>query len=141
MSRAAQRHRRGFTLVEALTAGMILTISATVLGTATRVSMQSLQLARDYERATELLDRVLTKIDLIGPERMFTEGPTEGEFDGPNAKFRWEATIESRLGGHLYEVTARVLWPTDGSERSVQAATLLNDPPDSRNPNLEWDQI
>ena len=48
--------RRGFTIVEALVAGVILSLSAVALGATVSHCMRSLTLARDYQRAAELLD-------------------------------------------------------------------------------------
>ena len=141
MRNPARRFRGGFTVVEALTAGMILVMASVVLGGMVVGAMQSLRIAADTQRAAHLLDRTLTKIDMIGPSRLLAEGPTDGGFEAPDDRFRWEADIESRLEGNLYEVTVRILWDTERGTRSVEAATLLNDPPLSRNPTLMWDDL
>ena len=129
----------GFTLVETLVAGVILALSAVALGMTVSQSMRSLALARDYQRAAELLDKTLTKIDLIGPARLQFEGPTEDVFERPHDRFAWQAKIEPGIQGHLYEVTVRILWETPGGTiRSIEGQTLLNDPPDSRTIELDW---
>ena len=132
----------GFTLVEVLVAGVILTLSAGALGLSVSRCMGSLSLARDYQRAAELLDRTFTKIDLIGPALLLYEGPSEGLFEEPHDRFAWQAKIDSRLEGHLYEVTVRILWETpSGKPRFIEAQTLLNDPPGSRPSELYWDEL
>ena len=141
MHRQRQRHRKGFTVVEALAAGVILAISAAVIGTSVSQALASLQLARDYQLAAELLDATLTKIDLIGPVRLVWEGPTEGQFPPPLDRFTWQADIDARLEGSLYEVTVRILWQTATGQRSVQAQTLLNDPLNSRKAELDWEHL
>ena len=103
--------------MEALAAGVILALFASVLGLAVSRGMRSLALSRDYQQAAELLDRTLTKIDTIGPARLWAEGPLEGEFEYPHDRFSWTATIESRVEGHLYDVTVRVAWETPGGGR------------------------
>lgn len=78
-------------------------------------------LARDYQQAAALLDKTLTKIDLIGPSQLLYEGPKEGVFEPPHEKFTWQAQIETRLQGHLYEVTVHLLWQTPGgTKRSIE---------------------
>ena len=135
-------HRKAFTLVEALAAGVILTLAGTMLAVAVSQGMRSLTLSRDTQRAAELLDRTLTKIDMIGPARLMEEGPTEGPFPAPHEKFRWEAQIEARTEGYLYDVTVRITWPTvGGGRRKVVGATRLNAPPKSRPEELEWDDL
>jgi type II secretory pathway component PulJ len=141
MRRAARPSRGGFTVIEALTAGIILVLAAGVLGRAVSLSMASLRLAKDTQRAAQLLDRTLTKIDMIGPQRMLEEGLLEGVFEGPDSRFSWSAEIESRLEGHLYDVTVEITWDADGGTRSVEAATRLNDPPLSRDQMLQWDEL
>ena len=136
------KSRNGFTLVEVLVAGVILALSAVALGLTVSNCIHSLSLARDYQRAAELLDKTFTKIDLIGPARMFYEGPTQGVFNEPHHKFAWQAEIDSRLEGNLYQVTVRILWQTpSGKPRSIKAQTLLNDPPDSHQSQLYWEDL
>ena len=139
MSKRIKRQTSGFTLVEVLVAGVVLALSAAVLGTTISQGMHSLALARDYQQAAELLDETLTKIDIVGPARLLYEGPLEDFFDSPHDGFAWQANIEQRTEGYLYEVTVSILWTTPaGEQRSVQGQTLLNDPPDSRPSELDW---
>ncbi len=142
-SRFTTKRSRGFTLVEVLVAGVVLALSAGATGLTISNGMRSLALARDYQRAAELLDRTFTKIDMIGPARILYEGPSEGLFDEDrHEKFAWQATIDSRLEGNLYEVTVRILWQTpSGKPRFIEAQTLLNDPPGSRSSELYWDEL
>ena len=134
--------RRGFTLVETLAAGVILTLWAVVLGGAASRGVRSLAIARDTQRASELLERVLTKVDLIGPARLMADGPTEGVFEAPHDAFRWRTEIDSRTEADLYEVAVRISWRMpNGQERSVEAKTLINDPPGSRQLELNWSSL
>ena len=141
-SRPRTRRSGGFTLVEALVAGIILAASAAVLGLAVKQGARGRTAARDAQRVAELLDRVLTKIDVIGPARLGEQGPTEGTFASPNDRFSWTATMEPGLTGYLYTVTVRVSWrDAAGHEQSADAQTMLNDPPGSRSDLLEWDDL
>ncbi|MDY7011000.1 MAG: hypothetical protein SVV80_09655 [Planctomycetota bacterium] len=134
--------RRAFTLVETLAAGVILALSAVVLGVAVRSGIRSLSVARDYQRAAELLDRVFTKIDTIGPGRLSVEGPTEGRFAAPHDRFTWNAAVVPCHEGRLYEVTVRIAWQTPGGEqRSIEAQTLLNDPQSDSESEVGWDDL
>lgn len=137
-----KRHRRsGFTLVEALAAGVLLALAAGVLSMIVSRSYAALVEARDYRRAAALLDELATKVDLIGPARLMDEGPSQGRFDPPLDRFAWEAQVAPEYAGSLYRVTLRVSWPTGNGERRAELETLLNDPPQSRNPLLEWDDL
>ena len=142
MSRFSHRHSGAFTLVETLAAGVILSLAAAALTTAVSQGMRSLAMARDHQRAAELLDRTLTKIDILGPARLMEEGPTEGVFPPPHERFIWQAHITPRTEGYLYDVIVRITWPTPGGRRrSVRAQTRLNDPPESRPAELAWEDL
>jgi prepilin-type N-terminal cleavage/methylation domain-containing protein len=134
---------RGFTLVEVLAAGMILALSAAMIGLSVRQSLFSLNKARDYQQAAELLDRVMTKIDLIGPSVVSAEGPMTGQFDPPREKFEWESKIEPLASeSWLYEVTVRIAWiDPKGQRQSVEAQTLLFDPPREQTTGLSWEDV
>lgn len=142
MSKWPRRSRDGFTLVEALVAGVILALSAGVLGVAVRGGMRSMTLAREYQTAAELMDRVLTKIDVVGAARMAEEGPLEGAFEPPNESFSWSAQIVPRQEGDLCEVTVKIVWESGlGTKRSVEAQTLLNDPVRIPEDRPAWDEL
>lgn len=141
MRRRGISKRGGFTLVEVLVAGTILAIAAAVLGTAVSRSLESLQVSGDFDKAAGLLDRTLTKVDMIGPDRLLREGPLRGWFQPPDDRFAWELDIGPRVEGHLYEITARITWQADRAQRSVEVQTLLNDPPNVRNPELQWSDL
>jgi hypothetical protein len=140
--RGVRRPRRaGFTIIEALLAGMILAIVGVAITSAATRALHHAETARGYEHAAELLDRTMTRIDLIGPERLLREGPLQGEFAAPDQMYRWEADIESLTLGDLYEVTVRVSWPTGAGRRSAQLSTRLNDAPGSRDISLQWEDL
>lgn len=142
MSRRQRQHAAGFTLVETLAAGLILALSAAALALSARQNLKALENARDYQQAAELLDEVLTKIDLIGPARLELEGPAEGIFPPPAERFRWQASIALYDQGSLYDVVVRVSWlRPDGSQGQAEIETLLHDPPGSRSGQLEWDDL
>jgi type II secretory pathway pseudopilin PulG len=135
------RRRRGFTLIEALVAGVVLAMSALAIGGAIAQSLAATQLSRDYQQAAELSQQIMTRVDIIGPARLLLEGPLHGEFDPPMARFTWNLEIDERLVGHLFEIVLTVRWQSGDRERSIEVATLLNDPPDSRPPFVRWEDL
>ncbi len=142
---SARWHRysrsRGFTLIEVLVAGMILAFAAAAVGIALSHGYVSLADGRDERRAALLLDDLLTKIDLIGPNRIASEGPRRGSFDGQDQRFSWSLEIRSRPVGHLYEVDLTLSWSDGGRGKSARLQTYLNDPPNSRDSTLKWDAL
>jgi Tfp pilus assembly protein PilV len=139
--RRRKRNAAGFTLVEALAAGIILSISVVALGSLVIRGVQSMRIAREYEVAAELLDQTMTRIDLLGPERLSREGPTSGRFDEPYENYSWDAQIDWRAEGYLYDVTLTVSWEGPTGNRSAQVKTALNDEPDSRDSDLMWEAL
>ena len=141
--RTDHSRRRGFTLIEGLVAGMILAGSAAALSLSIRQAMRSTAMARNYQRAAELLDITLIKIDTVGPARLALEGPKEGVFEPPYQRFTWDAAIEAPAEGHLYDVTVRIRWPNAaGTMKSVKAQTFLNDPPrDDNQSTPAWEDL
>ncbi|MBN1554205.1 MAG: type II secretion system protein [Phycisphaerae bacterium] len=133
----------GFTLVEVLAAGMILALSAAAISLGVRQSLHSLQKARDFQEAAELLGRVMTKIDILGPGVVSAEGPTAGVFDPPREKFEWESQIELLASeSWLYEVTVRIAWRDAGGRRqNIEAQTMLFDPPREEQLGLSWEDV
>lgn len=132
---------RGFTLVEALAAGVILSISVVALGAVVMRGAEAMRVSREYEVAAGLLDETMAKIDMIGPERLSREGPTSGAFPAPHENYSWEARIEWRIEGHLYDVTLTVSWEGVMGRRSAQLKTALNDEPGSRAAELRWEDL
>ncbi len=142
MTDSAARHPGGFTLVETLVAGIILSLSAVALGLIVRQATRSLTLARDYQQAAELLDRTLTKIDLMGPAKLLAEGPTAGRLAPPHERFQWNAAIAPLEEGDLYEVTVRITWRSAaGALLSTDGQTFLNDPQEQPQNQLQWDEL
>jgi type II secretory pathway pseudopilin PulG len=132
------RHSRAFTVTEALAAGMILAISALIVGPSVSGALVGLEDARDLQRAAQLLDETLTRIDLIGPDRVAREGPLTGQFEPPDDRFTWQTEIEPTVPGNLYKVTVRVSWTGPRGPHSAAVQTLLNDAAGSHDATLEW---
>jgi type II secretory pathway pseudopilin PulG len=129
----------GFTLVEVLAAGTILTVWGAVLAVSVRQSMRSLDAAGRVDTAAELIDETLTKIDVIGPAALYAEGPTAGQFAPPHDQYAWQVEIVPLTDGDLYDVAVTVSWRDAlGRVRQADAETLLNDPPGGRPAGLHW---
>lgn len=136
-SRSPRRHR-GFTLIEVLIAGILLAASIAVMGTAVSRSYRGSADANDDRRAALLLSDLMTKIDLIGPARLASEGPRSGSFDGEDSRFSWSVEIQNRQQGHLYQVNVTLSWTAGTTKRRAQVQTLLDDPPKSHDASIKW---
>ncbi len=138
---SAKRCRaQGFTLLECLIAGVILAAFAAVIAANTGQSANAVQRSHDMRLAAQWLDEVLTRVDLIGPNRLAVEGPLQGPLDDRFA-YVLEITLDDSLVD-LYQVTATVVYPTpNGTNRSVSARTRLYDPFASRPNTVNWEDL
>ena len=118
------RHR-GFTVIEALAAGMLMAIFGAVIAATIGQSSTAAQRADDERLAAQWLDEVLTRINIIGPARLSLEGPIFGQLDD---RFAWSATYEPDAI-HL-TCTRSTSWSTYPSGTGTRTVARLHD--DSR---------
>ena len=107
----------------ALLAGMIAQANAVV------------RRAHDNRVAAQWLDEVLTRIDIVGPNRMLYEGPLAGPLDD---RFSWSAQITPEPLSDLYVVDVTIAWTTPAGQRTAEGHTLLMDPPGWREASVSW---
>lgn len=140
------RHRRGFSLVEVLLAGVLLAAFGGVLAAAVGQSAQARARAAADRAAAEALEEVLTRVDLLGPRRLQREGPTRGELAVGGAAWSWELTLTQRPASDLFEVAATVR-PLRGQGGALPGAaertahTLLMDPVGWRDAGFRWEDL
>lgn len=139
-SQRARAARRGFTVVESLIAGVILAVFAAALSGTIAQCNQASQRAQDQRAAAQWLDTVLTRIDIIGPNRVAVEGPESGSLD---ERFAWTATItQGALYADLYRVEVRITYTTPGGRSAeVVGHTQLFDPPGQRKSTALWSDL
>jgi Tfp pilus assembly protein PilV len=117
---------KGFTLLEALLAGVILGLAVvTISGLSTRCLAQT-QVNREYAAAWHVLDRQLTAIDYAGINRFVQEGIKEGQIKGFGPTFYWKVQATPQKQGSLYLVEIKVSWTGLNGRHEVSAETMLN---------------
>lgn len=122
----AKRNKRGFTLVETITASVILCGSVLAVGAISTRSLGETRLNRQYEVAAALADRQLTMIDYVGVEEFIELGQMEGEFEEPEPGYHWEVVTESQAVDNLYLVNITVSWVERKRPYSISVDTMLN---------------
>ena len=137
----ASIHQRGFSLIEALCAGIILGLCSVTLSGLIIQSMHATNVSEEYQTAAELLNQVLTKVDVVGPSSLIVDGPTEGTFDSPHENYSWSIDIENdEETNDLYTIEAVISWSTITGNRQVTGSTLLYDPANSRG-SISWEDL
>lgn len=119
----ANRHQRGFTLIEILVAFMILALSLTVIFRIFSGGLRNVALSEDYARAVLVAE---SQLSAIGVSEPLESGVTSGKWD---ARFHWERVVERYLPWEedkvlatpllAYRVTVNVDWEYAGRDRQI----------------------
>jgi Tfp pilus assembly protein PilV len=117
---------RGFNLVEALVATMILSGAVLTLGAISTNALSGTRLHRHYEMAAALVDKQLNLIDYMGIDSFLEAGQTEGIVDDMEPVFRWSVATEYQGTDDLYLVALTVTWLEGNRPYSVTVQTMLN---------------
>jgi len=136
----SRRGDHGFTIIESLIAGVILAAFAAALASTTAQSSMAAARAQDHRKAAEWLDTVLTRIDVLGPDRLATQGPLAGPLDD---RFNWSATItQDEALPDLYQISVVIRYTGRGGRpgRAV-GYTQLHDPAGRRSVPAAWEDL
>ena len=145
-------HQRGFTLIEAIAAFVLLALFVGVLMSSLGTAMRHTVWAEQQSMAAEWAQ---SKLDLVGIGEPIEEGSSRGEFDDD---YRWEMEVveyepprdpppepteaqlaagyqpveydPESLGMYLYRIDLRVFWGGARDERSVAFTTVRAYSPD-----------
>jgi uncharacterized protein YlxP (DUF503 family) len=117
---------RGFSLVETLIAGAILSATVLVVIAVSTISMSTTRLNRQYETAASLIDKQLSLIDFIGIDDFIDAGTLQGDFEGYEPAYHWIAETEYQDIDSLYLVTITVAWMDRNRPYSLTVETMLD---------------
>ena len=117
---------RGFSLVETLIAGAILSATVLVVIAASTISMSTTRLNRQYETAASLIEKQLSLIDFIGIDDFIDAGTLQGDFEGYEPAYHWIAETEYQDIDSLYMVTITVAWMDRNRPYSLTVETMLD---------------
>jgi type II secretory pathway pseudopilin PulG len=121
-----KRNKRGFTLVETITASAILCGAVLTLVAITTRSLTATRLNRQYEIAASIIERQLSLLDYIGIDEFIELGQAEGVVEDFEPGYQWEASTEYLGIDSLYLVTITVTWIERNRPYSISAQTRLN---------------
>lgn len=128
------RTSRGFALIEALAASVVLGLGlVAVMGlTARAISAQTR--GETLAKAAMLADERLSLVLACGVEGYGSSFPMRGACEAPFEDFSFEVTIREGTSGDPAFVVAEIFWTRGGEQRSIAVETLiaprLGDEPD-----------
>jgi len=132
------RRRRGFALVDAIVAGLLLAVG---LAAIISLGSRALSLQQRGERevvAASLLDEILATILMEGPADYPKLHAMSGVFDEPFGTFEYEVAIEDGAPGVPFRVVATVRHESGDSYRcETLIAPKLGEEPDPPRQPLE----
>ncbi len=120
------KRNKGFNLIEALVASVILSGSVLVLGAISTQAVSGLRLNRQYEIAAALADRQLSLIDNMGIDEFIEQGQFEGVFEEYEPGYHWEVVTEYQDIDSLYMVSITVSWVERNRPYSLTVDTMLD---------------
>jgi general secretion pathway protein I len=116
--------RRGFTLIEVMTAIVLVAI---VLPTAMQGTMLCMDLAGHARRQAQAASLAQAKLAELAATRMIDEAVQTGDFGQQWPQYRWMATVEAWDDPRLLELDVSVIWTTRGRDYDVTISTLIYD--------------
>ena len=123
---AMSKRNKGFNLVEAVVASVILSGSVLTLAAISTQAVSGLRLNRQYEIAASLADRQLSLIDYMGIDEFIEQGELEGVFEDYEPGYHWEVITEYQEIDSLYLVRITVSWVERNRPYSVTVDTMLD---------------
>jgi len=116
----------GFSLVETLVAGTILSGTVLAVLAASTMSIGATLLNRQYERAASLVEKQFSLIDFIGIDDFVDSGQAEGVSEESGTVYHWQVESEYQDIDSLYRLTMTVTWLDRNHPRSLVVETMLN---------------
>lgn len=131
MSRAGSLHAfrtsrsSAFSLFEVLLGLTIFSVALVGTMQAITIQIRAEQQAEDVTRATILAQNVLEEVRQAG--EFEDEDSDSGDFDGPDAAFKWTYRMEETEVQDLYRVTVTVSWQDGLAMKDYGTETYLAD--------------
>lgn len=137
--------RRGFALIEALAASVVLGLGLVAVMGLTARAIAAQTLGEQLTKAAVLADERLNLVLAAGIEGYASVFPMRGRCEEPFESFAYEVTIREGGAGDPAFVVAEILWISGGRERSIAVETLIaprlgDDPDPERRPDESVDR-
>lgn len=115
----------GFTLIEVLVAGAIVSICIVILFHVFSISIRGIRVTQDYTRGKLLLQRKMTEFEIGGIPKNIHEDFEE--FMDPFSNFKWKVEVGKKiiLGVKMKKVTLIVQLPERSDNRVIKVTTYF----------------
>lgn len=117
--------RRGFMLLDAIVATVILGIALSVILGLGSLAIASQSRGEQEQVAAMLIDEQLELLLAVGPEEYAAVFDARAQAPAPFENYQFDIDIEALGGRDPYLVTAVVTWQHAGRERSLTVETMV----------------
>jgi len=119
-------NNKGFTLIEAILANIILCGAVLAVSAISTRSLSETRLNRQYEVAASLIDKQLCLIDYTGIDQFVELGRMEGVVEQFEPGYHWEVTAAEQDIDNLYLLNITVTWVERSRLRRLSVDTMLD---------------
>lgn len=123
--RRGPRCARGFALVDAIVAGVLLGVGLAVVIGLTGSAIASQRKGEELQKAAMLADEQLNLVLAVGPEQFTSDFETKGVCAPPFEAYAYEVRLSPGEGAEPYFVEAVITWGSGGRDRSLVIETLV----------------
>ena len=120
-----RRTARGFALVDAIVAGVLLGVGLSAIIGLASSALSSQRRGENLQRAAMLADERLSEVVAVGPEAFPSAFDRRGRCEPPFEDFAFEVTLTPGEGAEPYLVGVEITWRTAGRDRSLLVETLV----------------
>lgn len=124
--RRAQKHEKGFTLVEVIASSVILCAAVMIVGSIATRALIGTRLNRRYEAAAALAEKQLGLIHYVGIDSVSELGELGGELEEAGETYQWQLETEYQEINNLYLVRTTISWVEANRPYSLIVDTMFN---------------
>jgi len=125
--RTAANKKKAFSIVEALIAAVVLSVSVMVISAITTRSLSATRRAGLYQGALDLARKQIAIIEHMGVSELLGSDMLEGEAKTEAITYNWQGQITQTDLDGLYDINIRIDWQESKRERFINLQTRLYD--------------
>lgn len=115
------KHKSGFTLIEALTAVVILSTAIVLAGQGLCVGLRMVNCAKNKRLATHLAANLISQVEA----KIVPLENRKGDFGNTYPDFTWELNVQPPEKQCLYQLSLTVSWLEKNEPKSLEVARKI----------------